>query len=331
MAILYIKICQNGDISSFCLKKMQLNATIFTKHKTFIHILRGGLKVRLSEFSRFMWSDSSAKDKKFINLIQIGWNNCPPDSTYSHFKNMYIIHIIKSGSCGVELDGHRYTLGANEAFLVRPNELTIQTVNKESPCEMYYFAFNGDFTESLLTKTAFRDGRFYCTVDDNTIFEQIKNIAIELDGNIDYELITFEYLFKMLSFFDKNKIEGVPSKANSDAAHQKHISKVKEYIQQNYTREIKISEFAAQLGLSRSHLFRIFKTQTGKSIEEYVVSVRINTARSLLADTDLSCSAIAMSVGYAHYTTFFKMFKAYTGYTPQQYRAKTKNEITVKN
>ena len=135
----------------------------------------------------------------------------------------------------------------------------------------------------------------------------------------------------MLSFFEATNNSTSLRKINNDSVYQKYVSTVQEYIQLNFTKQLKISELAARLGLSRSHLYRIFKTCTGKSIEDYVVSVRINTARSLLADTDLSCSSIAMSVGYAHYTTFFKMFKLNTGYTPQQYRAIAKKESSPKN
>lgn len=277
-----------------------------------------------------MWSDSSAKDKRFINLIQVGWNNCPPASSYSHFRDMYIIHIIKSGSCTVEIGGHRYNLDKNEAFLVRPNQLAVQTIDSAEPCELYYFAFRGAFANDILEKTSFKGNKSFSAITDKSIYETIKNIVDYLDNHLEYEIVTFEFLFKMLSYFDKNNSLATINKVNNDYAHQKHISKVQEYIQQNYAKEIRVSELATQLGLSRSHLFRIFKNYTGKSIEEYIVSVRINTARSLLVDTDLSCSSVAMTVGYAHYTTFFKMFKTYTGLTPQQYRAKSKNEVVVK-
>ena len=277
-----------------------------------------------------MWSDSSAKDKKFINLLQVGWNTCPAGSSYSHYKDMYIIHVIKSGSCTVETGGHRYSLGKNEAFLVRPNQLTIQTVDSNLPCELYYFSFKGSFANDLLEKTSFKNGKNFSILTDQNIYETIKNIVIKLNDNMANEMLTFQSLFELLSFFDKSNAKATLEKVNNDFAHQKHIAKVQEYIQKNYTKEIKISEFATQLGLSRSHLFRIFKNYTGKSIEEYVVSVRMNTARSLLIDTELSCSSIALMVGYAHYTTFFKMFKTYTGLTPQQYRIKSKNEVTIK-
>ncbi len=280
--------------------------------------------MEFDNLSRFLWSDSSAKNEDYINLVQVGWNKCMPESSYSQYRDMYIIHIIKNGSGIIENNGHRYSLGKNEVFLVRPNELTVQTADVNNPWELYYFSFKGKLSEEFLNKTVFQNGNFYATIDDDSVFDAIKNIAIYLSEHPEQKIRSFEYLFKLLALFDKQTVTEVPKKVNSDFVYQKYISFIQEYIQLNYTKQIKISELAAKLGLSRSHLYRIFKSCTGKSIEDYVVSVRINTARSLLQDTDLSCSSIAMSVGYSHYTTFFKMFKLNTGYTPQQYRALTK-------
>lgn len=287
--------------------------------------------MELNDLSRFIWTNSSPKKNSTINLVQSGWNKCLPGSSYSHYRDMYIIHIVKSGSGIVETGGHRYVLGKNEAFLVRPNELTVQTADSENPWELYYFSFKGDFSEEILSKTIFQNGGFYSTVSDDSICDIITKVAIELNEHPEQELRSLEFLFKMLSFFDISNNSSSERKINNDFVYQKYVSIVQEHIQLNFTKQIKISELAARLGLSRSHLYRVFKSCTGKSIEDYVVSVRINTARSLLADTDLSCSSIAMSVGYSHYTTFFKMFKLYTGYTPQQYRAIAKKESLLKN
>lgn len=272
------------------------------------------------ELDRFLWHDPLSTSNSFINLVQVGWNKCLPRSSYSHFRDMYIVHIIKSGSGVVETDGHRYNLGKNEVFLVRPNQLTVQTANPDDPWELYYFSFKGPFSEELLSKTCFKNGGFYSIISDTSIFDFIVETSISLTDEPEQEIKMLEYLFKMLSYFEEKNNSSSPNKNNTDFVYQKYVSTIQEYIQLNFSKTVKISELSERLGLSRSHLHRIFKTCTGKSIQDYLVSVRINTARSLLADTDLSCSSIAMSVGYAHYTTFFKMFKLNTGLTPQEYR-----------
>ena len=104
----------------------------------------------------------------------------------------------------------------------------------------------------------------------------------------------------MLSYFSISDSYALTEKNNADSYYQKYISAIQEYIQSNYSKSIKISDLATQLGLSRSHLYRIFKSDKGISIEEYLIDVRVNAARSLLTDTQFSCISIAFRRIFKH-------------------------------
>ena len=257
-----------------------------------------------------------------INLLQIGMHKCDPKFSYSHYRDMYVIHIVKSGKVTVETGGHRYTLSKNDVYLVRPYELTVQTSDSDEPCELYFFAFNGNLSEELLSKTVFKNNITFSTLKDESLYQKITDYAYKLNGNPERNILTYKYLFEMLSYFSISDSFALSEKNNADSYYQKYISAIQEYIHSNYSKSIKISDLATQLGLSRSHLYRIFKADKGISIEEYLIDVRVNAARSLLTDTPFSCVSIASLVGYSHYTTFFRIFKQRTGLTPQQYRAK---------
>ena len=263
-----------------------------------------------------------------INLLQIGTNKCEPNNTFSHYRDMYIIHIVKSGIVTVETNGKHYTLTKNDVYLVRPYELTVQTADKDNPGELFFFAFKGDLSEELLSKTVFKNNISFSSLKDETLYQKIIDYSYELNGNSERNILTYKYLFDMLSYFSADDSYALSEKNTDSSYHQKYISSVLEYIQSNYSKSIKISELAIQLGLSRSQLYRIFKAEKGISIEEYLIDVRVNAARSLLTDTPFSCIAIASLVGYSHYATFFRIFKQHTGLTPQQYRAqKSQKEI----
>ncbi len=257
-----------------------------------------------------------------INLLQIGMHECAPNSSYPHYRDMYVIHIVKSGIVTVETNGRRYTLSKNDVYLVRPYELTVQTSDKDSPCELYFFAFNGDLSEEILSKTVFKNNISFSSLKDETLYQKITDYAYELNGNSERNILTYKYLFDMLSYFGISDNYAFSQNKQDVPYHQKYISSILEYIQSNYSKSIKISELATQLGLSRSQLYRIFKAEKGISIEEYLIEVRIKVARSLLTDTPFPCISIASLVGYSHYPTFFRIFKQRTGLTPQQYRAK---------
>lgn len=266
---------------------------------------------------------SSAEKNPHLNLLQVGWDRCAPGYTYTNFRDMYIIHFVKSGYGTFETNGKRYNIQPNDAYIVIPNTLAVQTADREEPWEFCFFAFGGSFAKYLVEKTAFKDGTVSVSIDNNEIWDIIYDIAIKLNENSHSEMQTLEYLFKMLSLFETDNTASSAEAENYDP-YYKYIYAVKKYISFNFSKTIKISDIAKQLNINRSHLYRVFKENTGRSIEEYLVSTRINEARRLLDDTDFSTSAIANLVGYAHCSTFFKMFKAHTGLTPQEYRNKNK-------
>ena len=73
-------------------------------------------------------------------------------------------------------------------------------------------------------------------------------------------------------------------------------------------------------------LRRRFKNATGKTMSDYLTSLRIGKAKDLLATTGLELSDICLQCGYADQSSFIRAFKAREGMTPGKYResARTK-------
>lgn len=257
-----------------------------------------------------------------INLLQVGWDKCSPGYTYSNFRDMYIVHIVKSGYGVFETNGQRYNIKPNDAYIVRPNSLAIQTADLKEPWEFSFFAFNGEFAEYLVDKTIFKENSV-TTLENNDICDLVSKYAVKLNENSRYEMRNLECLFELLSYFE-NDYKVFSSVNQDDDPYYKYIYTVKKYISLNFSKPIKIADIANQLNINRSHLYRVFKEYTGKSLEEYLISVRLNEARRLLDDTDFSTSVISTMVGYAQYSSFFKMFKNYIGMTPLEYKNRKK-------
>lgn len=263
----------------------------------------------------------SIKKNDHLNLIIVGWEKCYPKYTYSQYRDMYIIHYIKSGHGTIEANGKKYHLHAGDAYIVRPEQLLIQTADKEDPWELYYFGFNGKFADELINKTVFCNNTIFVTMEETSVAEEIADKAIQLNDSVPNVIYNTECLSRFLSFFDASKVTAL-SPPKEHEKNQQYIFFVKEYINANYFKPIKISDIASLLHINRSYLYRIFKESTNTSIQDYLVSIRITKARTLLDETDLSVNSISALIGYAHYPTFFKIFKRHTGLSPVEYRNK---------
>ena len=100
------------------------------------------------------------------------------------------------------------------------------------------------------------------------------------------------------------------------------VNKIAEYINQNFEKTISNEHVAKMLGYHQYYLNRIFIKHTGKSIHRFLLSTRINHAKKLLLNTDLSVGEISFKVGFNSTSHFSSYFKKEFGVTPAEYRNK---------
>ena len=100
------------------------------------------------------------------------------------------------------------------------------------------------------------------------------------------------------------------------------IANILSYINQNIGNEISLDNISKHLNISKYHLCRIFKENTGLTIIDYVNRKRIVTAEKLIGLNRFSFTEIATRVGFNNLTYFEKVFKNITGTNPGDYKKK---------
>ena len=125
----------------------------------------------------------------------------------------------------------------------------------------------------------------------------------------------FEYRKRSLYDFAKLVVEEREKRANS-----RYTEQCKEYIRKYYHQKICIPDIADALGVSESHLSRIFKKETGESIQKYSMHMRIERAENLLKYSEASLTEISEYLCFSSQSHFGKVFKVYKNMTPKQYR-----------
>lgn len=125
----------------------------------------------------------------------------------------------------------------------------------------------------------------------------------------------FEYRKRSLYDFAKLVVEEREKRANS-----RYTEQCKEYIRKYYHQKICIPDIAEALGVSESHLSRIFKKETGESIQKYSMHMRIERAENLLKYSEASLTEISEYLCFSSQSHFGKVFKVHKNMTPKQYR-----------
>ena len=107
-----------------------------------------------------------------------------------------------------------------------------------------------------------------------------------------------------------------------EVMHSDYISNTIVYIKNNYQKEISVYDISKHINLHPVYLTRIFKKATGKTLIEYLTLVRVEKAKEMLINTNMTVKQISKSVGYCDARSFWRFFKKYEGITPGDYRKK---------
>ena len=110
------------------------------------------------------------------------------------------------------------------------------------------------------------------------------------------------------------------SRSACSAAHM-HVAKALNLLQSRYyERDLSVAAVAAAVGLSVSHLNRLFHRLTGKSPHEMLVEIRLRRAASLLSDKRYLIKEVAAMTGWGGQLYFSAAFRRHYGQSPSQYR-----------
>jgi len=100
----------------------------------------------------------------------------------------------------------------------------------------------------------------------------------------------------------------------------KYIEKAKEYISENYCRDMTQAEVAEFVHLNMSYFSRLFKQETGENFVDYFCNYRLNKAMELLKEGIYKSNEVSHRVGFNNEKYFYKIFKKKTGFTPGEFR-----------
>ena len=109
-------------------------------------------------------------------------------------------------------------------------------------------------------------------------------------------------------------------KLRKNAICSKQIAICIDYIYDNLHERITVEELADYVGLNPSYLSRLFKSEVGSSISDYIRQKKIETAKNMLIYSDFKPAEIASILAFPSQSYFTEVFRKSTGLTPAKFK-----------
>ena len=99
------------------------------------------------------------------------------------------------------------------------------------------------------------------------------------------------------------------------------LEQIQTYIDANFADpNMSLNLLSEHLQITPQYISQFFKKMSGWNFSDYLTSIRLNHAKKLMADSELTNAQIARMIGYTSDTVFIRVFKKVEGLTPGKYR-----------
>ena len=225
----------------------------------------------------------------------------------------YLLLYTYEGEGILEYDGKTYHLSPGYGFLIDCRKAH-HYYTSSSHWKHAILHFNGTCADWLFEKFYMEKNALFFSPINSPFQTGVENLIRTYQTAGPYREFEVSVLLQTL-------LLDIIKEKDKDASHTPdYIRYLQNYMDHNFTNAMKLDDLSAFAGMSKYHLDREFKKFTGLSINAYLVELRLNHARFLLRNSDLSATQISSLSGFSTYANFLKLFKDRMQMTPTAYR-----------
>ncbi len=258
-------------------------------------------------------------------LMYTGHVNCRGGDYFirAHSHELFTeLVLMTGGHAAFTINGEPYTVKAGDLILFGRGIEHEELYPQHAGGETYYCAALRLFTPEMEARAAERI-RQQPVLHTGPLYDRMVTLMEGVysecrDARDDTALICEGYLRVISAYL--LRLLGLADGKRPEESGSPIISEVKSYIDNHFTESLQLKDIAGAHYISRFYLSHIFKEETGYSPIHYLIGRRIEEAKRLLADTQMSIQDIAQYVGYDNPSHFNSLFKRETGMSAAAYR-----------
>lgn len=237
-----------------------------------------------------------------------------------HHHNKYQIEFISGGSGTLKINNKEYPVARGLMYAVRLRDY--HSFEATEPITVHRIILPMKCMPEKMSYGMLKSKVDIITRLDAEPAQHIENLFLMLESRrealLNNEIYIQEWLINIIvtEFFERAQYR--PEDVFVSDAER--LEKVMLYIEDNFRRKLTIAEVAEEFKMNPSYLNRIFKEQKGTTLYATIKAARLNYAKQLLLDTNLSIAEVCKTCGYSDTANLLRDFKKLTGVAPLRYR-----------
>lgn len=246
-----------------------------------------------------------------------------------HYHDFHKLIWFISGAVEYHIEGKSYKLEPYDILLVNKGEIHKPFVDFVTTYERYVFYISREFLEEHSEKDSNLNLCFemarkeqgnvirLSAADSRTLFETVKLLEASWQSHAYAQEMYSRILFlKLLIELNRCCINN-PEVFHKTARYDKKVVEMIHYINENLSKDLSIESLSARFYLSKYHMMRKFKEETGYSMHQYILEKRILAARNMILAGSLATQA-STECGFKDYSTFSRAYKKLLGQLPSE-------------
>ena len=231
----------------------------------------------------------------------------------------YQLLYIVSGKGHFYFHGEDRVVYAGRMVLIQPRQEQRYEYFGEDKPEVYWVHFTGSDVKNILRSYNIpMDDPIFYSGASSTYTYLFKEMIHELQScKTGYEDLLTMYLRQIFLLVQRTRQEERPTVSTYI---QEEMEFARRYFNEHYNEPISIQEYAESRNMSVCYFQRNFKQIVKHTPMQYLLTIRVNNAASLLETTDYSMAEIAAIVGYEDPLYFSRLFRKIKGVSPRDYR-----------
>ena len=230
----------------------------------------------------------------------------------------YLVYI-PTGRGTLETKSGKWEVNSGDVMVLYPGEWHSYKPYKDTGWEEYWIGLGGDVLSNRILKDLFPENTSYIKhmgYQEELIFLYNQSLKLVKRNSLGFRKILAGIVLQLVAYVSSDENKELENR------EKQLCKKVIDYIKENLNTDVDFKKLAGEHYLSYNRFRTVFKNNTGVSLQQYLIHERLELAKQLMVNTDLSLKEISAKTGFNSLFYFSKVFKNKMGYSPRQIRRK---------